>query len=89
MEKKLDLMVSSKEPKPEELKDIQKIHGLSISQELHILHNIYPFESPLLVNSSAPLYTLSLIAIVGLGIRVVGSGSDRVLLGPGLSGLRV
>ena len=65
-------MVSSKELKPEELEDIQKTHGLLIPQELHILHNKYSLESPLLVNSSVPLYTMSLIAI-GNVLALVGT----------------
>ena len=59
----MGLMVSSKEPKPGELEDIQKIHDLLIPQELHIGYNKYPLESPLLVNSSELLCILSLIAI--------------------------
>ena len=70
MEKKLDLMVSSRKPKPGELEDIQKTHDLSIPHELHILHNKYPLESLLLVDSSALLYTLSLIAIENVSTLV-------------------
>ena len=63
LEKYLDLTVSSKEPKPGVLEDIQKTHGLSIPLGLHIVHNKYPLESPSLVNFSSLLYILSPIAI--------------------------
>ena len=62
LEKYLDLMESSKEPKPEVLEDIRKTHGLSIPPGLHILHNKYPLEFPLIVNSSSLLYIMSAIA---------------------------
>ena len=38
--KYLDLMVFSRELKPEVLEDIRKTHGLLIPQRLHILHNM-------------------------------------------------
>ena len=56
-------MVSSREPKPEVLEDIQKTYGLSIPQGLQILHNRYPLESLSLVDSSSLLYTLSLVVV--------------------------
>ena len=66
----MDLMVFSREPKPEVLEDIQKTHGSPIRHRLHILHNICPLVSLLLADSSLLLYNQLPIAIENVLILV-------------------